>query len=209
MTKDLGAHIAAVLAENGFRKRAGLIFTVELADDILGQVGLPTATQYTRKGEIKVNPVVGLRHQLIERVVARLCGEKFHPYIPATISTPLGYLMPQDSYLASDWLFGPDEDFTAAADQMVDAIRTYGMPFLYENATLDKLTKRIGSERRERSPESYRLPVAYLLTGKYAQAAEALTRDLRSLGDRRDPAATRYRQFAEQFRTQLLPQTSK
>jgi hypothetical protein len=202
--KDLGTHIGALLAADGFRKRAGLIFTVELAEDVLGRVGLNTATKYTQKGEIQVSPILGVRHQTVERNVARLCDKKFHSYIPSTISAPLGYLMPERAW--REWLFRP-EDFTATAHEMVDRIREYGMPFLSDNATLDKTTRGIESGRRERSPESYRLSVAYFLAGKHDQAIDALDRDLCFLGDRHDAAAAGYRQFADRFRTQLMKRT--
>jgi len=48
------------LAELGFRKRAGGVFTSDLGDDVLGWLGLNTASEHV-KG-VEVAPVVGVRH---------------------------------------------------------------------------------------------------------------------------------------------------
>lgn len=88
------------LAELGFRKRAGGIFTVDLEPDVLGWLGLNRASEHQPSGSFEVNPVIGLRLQRVEREVARLTSQPFHQYIPPSASSPLGYLMPEARYRA-------------------------------------------------------------------------------------------------------------
>jgi hypothetical protein len=196
-SKELGDDVGALLSGDGFRKRAGTIFTAELGEDVLGWIGLNEATKHAQQGEIEVNPVLGLRHQELERTVARLRDDKFHSYKPATVAIPLGYLMPENAYRV--WLFRPQE-IAATAREMVDDIREHGLPFIRRHATLAGITKQLESGPAEGAMPAYRLPVAYLLAGEHDQAMAALTSELASLGDREDPAATHYRRFAERFR---------
>lgn len=88
---DVAKTCAPLLAELGFKKRAGDVFTVDLDEDVLGWLGLNRATEHRPAGEVEINPVVGVRHQVVERIVAECRGEKFHAYQPPTVSTPLGY----------------------------------------------------------------------------------------------------------------------
>src|SRR5690606_27740771 len=84
--------VRAELAGLAFEKRAGDIFTRDLTSEVLGWIGLNRATR-GRPGVLEINPVVGVRHQPIERLLAELRGEKAHPYVPPTLSVHLGYLM--------------------------------------------------------------------------------------------------------------------
>ena len=58
-----------------------------------------TASRHQAAGSVEVNPVIGIRHQAVERLVAELRHEKFHSYLPPTVSSPIGYVMP-DEYFA-------------------------------------------------------------------------------------------------------------
>ena len=83
---DVVKLVTPLLAELNFRKRAGQIFTAEITDDVLGWLGLNRATRHCPAGEVEINPVVGVRHQGVERIVAECRGEKFHAYQPPTRS---------------------------------------------------------------------------------------------------------------------------
>ena len=82
-----------VLFSVGFKKRSGgEIFTTEVAAGILGWLGLNRGLVGSNDAVIEINPVVGIRHQEIERIVAELKGVKFHGYAPPTVSVHLGYV---------------------------------------------------------------------------------------------------------------------
>ena len=70
--------IARLPALQGFRKRAGAIFTLDVTTGVLGWLGLNQASKHQPAGEFSVNPVVGARHQEVARLVANLRDDKFH-----------------------------------------------------------------------------------------------------------------------------------
>lgn len=193
--------VRAELAGLAFTKRAGDIFTRDLTSEVLGWIGLNRATR-GRPGVLEINPVVGVRHQPIERLLAELRGEKAHPYVPPTLSVHLGYLMPERAY--RPWLFPEGEDPEAEAMRMVQAIGEFGVPFMRENAALEPLvatleTSAFGiAEQRH-----YRLPVMYFLLDRKARAEEYIAERLGELRARDDLAARHYRSFAEALRQRM------
>ncbi len=193
------ADALAVLCEPleglGFHKSAGHVYTMELADGVLGWLGLNKATQHRRPGEVEVNLVVGVRHQRVQRLIAELTGEPFHEFLPPTVSTPIGYVMPAGRYTA--WLVGAagGADVT---ENLVAAVHQFGLPFMRDLVDLgnvrDAIDKRLGNDRE------YTLPVVLRLLGDEFAARAALDGAVDALGPRQDAAAARMRRFAEAFR---------
>ena len=72
-------------------KRAKDVFTRELTSKVIGWIGLNRA--FRKKDQVlEINPVVGVRNQALEKLLAALLNEEFHPFVPPTISINLGYL---------------------------------------------------------------------------------------------------------------------
>lgn len=188
------------LGDMGFKKRSGEIFTMDVADDALGWLGLNRAVG-RRDGLLEMNPVVGVRHQAIERLLAELKDQKFHSYIPPTISVHVGYLMPENRY--QPWLFGED-NVAAQADAMAEAIETFGVPFMRQHAALGALTSLMaGRDLGMLEQLLYRLPIAYHLLGEDERAIVELSAALDDLAERRDAAAERFRGFAAAFQDRV------
>lgn len=70
LVKDVIEAVRGPLGSLGLRKRAGAVFTMDIEDDVVGWLGLNTATEH-HVGAVEVHPVVGVRHQLVERLVAQ------------------------------------------------------------------------------------------------------------------------------------------
>lgn len=191
---------ASQLAGLGFRKRSGDVFTRNVTDDLLGWIGLNRAVA-RGDGILEINPVIGARHQPLERLVAELAGRPFHPYIPPTASMHVGYLMPEHRYVP--WLFARD-GVEAGVRRMVQAILDAGLPFIEQNASLDRLVATLESGGGG-VPEqtAYRLPVGYLLLGDVQRAQRSAEQSLTALGERSDPAAEAFRSFASHLRRRL------
>ena len=187
----------------GFRKRGHQIFTLDLARDVLGWIGLNTATKRRRPGEVEVNPVVGVRHTGVERLVAELRGEKPHAYVPATIATPLGYLMPERRY--NSWVITAENAHTTGAE-MIAAITEYGIPFMQSMMSLDALARALEPSSRLATEDVavYRRPVVWLLLNEHHRALATLETATAALGDRADLAAADFRRFGEALRERLL-----
>jgi hypothetical protein len=188
------------LKDLGFVKRAGGIFTSELAPGVLGWLGLNRATKHRPPGEVEINPVIGVLHQQVERVVAETLGEKVHPYQPPTVSSPLGYLTPEARYRA--WIFTP-ASAEGVAEDLAQTVRAHALPFMQSTVALPDLCRRLDEGLGFHHQIAYRRPVAWLLAGQPAHAAELLGELVARLGDRSDPAAVEFRRFAEILRGQL------
>jgi hypothetical protein len=186
------------LESMGFRKRSGRIFTVELHPDVLGWLGLNTASRHQAPGALEVNPVVGVRHQVVEHLVAELRRETFHPFQPPTVCTPLGYAMPAGRYQAWVLTQGPD---AAARASLIDAVTSYGLPFMSGLAAIESLCA--AAEQGVGFNLEYRLPVIRLLLGRTRDAQAGLDDDLSRLGVREDRAAEQLRSFAGAFSARL------
>lgn len=183
------------LGDIGFRKRSGGIFTADVAEDTLGWLGLNRASEHQPKGRFEVNPVIGVRLQRIEREVSRLQARPFHSYLPPTASRPLGYLMPQARYKA--WFFEAPDGPPEIAQDMADAIRVYGFPFIKSNALPEAIVNAFPS--RLKPPDVYRVAVALAILGRAAEATSLLHEAVRGLAAREDAAAKALRQFADAF----------
>jgi len=189
--------VRPLLAAAGFRKRTGEVFTTEVAPDVLGWLGLNTVTRHLPTGQMEVNPIVGVRHQRIEQLVAELCGEKPHAYNPPTLSVSVGYLLPERRYRC--WHLG-GSDTMAVAEDMVRTIVVHAVPFMQEMADRGELVHGLKGKFGIEGLRNYRIPVARLLGGDPAGAVEHLDHSLAKQGVRTDPAALRFRAFAEALR---------
>jgi hypothetical protein len=193
LANNLLAAVGTRLLPLGFRKRAGGIFTMELAGDVLGWLGLNRAFR-AGEGRYEVNAVVGVRHQQVERVVAEFLDERPHPYRPPTISVALGYLMPDRRY--EPWLFG-QQGLESTSDELATAIATYGLPFMQRNGALEAVAR--GLEQGLGHYGEYQLPVALALLGEIERATQMLASSVDRLGDRDDERAKELRAFARTF----------
>ena len=185
----------------GYRKRSGEIFTLDLTADAIGWLGLNKAVR-RREGVVEINPVVGVRHQVAERLLADIQREKFHPYTPPTISVHLGYLAPENKY--TPWLFDENHEPSVGVAKLAESVAVHGIPFMRANAGLEKLVQTLESSKFG-VPEqtNYRLPIVYHLVGKDDLAEDFVERQLGKLEGRNDLAARAYREFSDCFLSYL------
>jgi hypothetical protein len=188
--------VSVLLGDLGFKRRqvAG-VFTIDLGTGVLGWLGLNRATK-RHSGAVEINPVIGVRHQEVERLVAELRGDRFHQFVPPTVSRPLGQLMPDGGYAA--WLF--ESGSTAAAVELVRSVDQYGLPAMRSMNDLRELRRKIEEGWGFQHQLVYRLPVVIWLQGDAVSAIETLDASVGALGDRRDAAAEELRSFARVFR---------
>lgn len=185
----------ANLTKIGFKKRAGTVYSYAVTDDVLGFLGLNSAGNRP-SGPFEVNPVVGVRHQPLERIVAELSEKKPHGYLPPSISTPLGYLMPEARYQA--WMFDDPTSVDSIATSLGAAVVDYGMPYIREHDSLEKIVASLSATKHSAGDQvAMRLSLGFGLLGDSARARQTIEQDLGDLGDRQDLAAAYYRNFAE------------
>lgn len=194
------ANLTLRLESVGFRKRAGMVFTKDVGEDVIGWLGLNKASRHLGVGQVEVNPVVGIRHQGVERVVAELREEKFHAYQPPTVSTPLDYLMPGSRYRS--WLLGA-RDAETIADELVASVVALGLPFIESGAALSVVCRLLDQGLGFDHQLVYRRPVAWALAGDVAYSLKLVGTAEAELGDRSDAAAAELRSFVAAFRSRF------
>jgi hypothetical protein len=193
-TTDALVALRGPLERLGFRKRGGQIYTIDLGEDVLGWLGLNKASQHRSPGQVEVNPVIGVRHQQVERLVAELLAQPFHDYQPPTVSSPVGYLLPERKY--TSWLLGEGASPEAVED-LLAAVEGTALPWMRSLLGLTELREALDA-RLGHQPE-YRLPIVLALQGEHAEAASVLQKSVDQLGGRTDAAAELLRQYADAF----------
>jgi hypothetical protein len=200
--KDFVSHVFALAAEQlariGFQKRKTDIFTVALNEEVIGWLGMNKALYH--EGVLQINPVVGVRHQELESHLSALLDQKPHQYIPASLSTNVGYLMPEEKYAA--WSFQEGEDCKTLVTQMVATVDEFGRSFMEQNATLESIYNTLLNSKRGTPPDplDYRIAVASVILGKRTEAESFVDKKLREIGGRSDEAAEWFRKFATKLR---------
>jgi hypothetical protein len=185
--------LAAGLANLQFQKREAAIFTIPISNETAGWVGLNKRTEGGRTPQ--VNPVVGVRNHRLEEFVAKARAEVPHPYLPPSISIPLGYLTPQGGFKL--WDFAADSGANGIVGDLVKNIRDYALPFMHSNSKLDDVYNTIRQPRfYNREKADYYLPALDVLLDRAFSAKEFVAAKLDEISNCTDPAADRYRESA-------------
>jgi len=181
----------------GFKKGGAGLLISHVSEDVLGIVGTNTA-RGRGAGILEINAVMGVRNQRIERMLSSLMGEPFNEFVPPTLAGNIGYLSPANAYMP--FLFSPDKPITPIVQEVVLVVREYGLPFLEKVANLSNL---VGAMQTARfgipSVVEYRIPIGLFLLGERASASEFIAGKLENIGSRADPAAQRYKSFAQKL----------
>lgn len=203
--KNVFALLEEGLESLGFRKKKAR-FTLLVSEDVLGRVGLNKATTGRGRGVVEINPVIGVHNLRVGRLVAELVREEFDESGLWLAQANVGYLSPASEYVPYLFVEGTSPD--RLADQLVDAVKTYGLPFIHSNVPLPTLLETMRSARFG-SPFSrdYGIPVALYLLDRNSEAEAFLSDELAKIGARTDPAAQRFQGFASRLRERMTKLT--
>src|SRR4051794_37098328 len=147
------------------------VFTMRLERDLLGWSGHMTTR--TKDGAFEVFPKVGVRHEAIHRIADRL-RDRAEDSAP-TISTALGYLMPEGT-ANRIWRLDDEARVAEQAEDMADAIVEYGCPYMRAHVSLESLI----AELEQSVPWEYsqiRIPVALVLSDRAGDARSFVGRE--------------------------------
>jgi len=201
-TKKVLATVQGALGALGFQKRKAGMVTLSVTPNVVGSVGLNVATTGRGPGVLEINPVVGVRNQQIERFVAELVDQPFDEMVPPTLAGNIGYMSPADHYLP--FLFTEDSAVESIADQLCEAVKIYGLPFIKKNADLAILVESMKAARFAIPfVVEYRIPVGLFLLGDYAGVKKFLDPKITEIGARNDPAALLFKGFATKLYERL------
>lgn len=118
--------------------KGGIIYGLKMRPEFLMTVGLLAALR-DEPGAVTIAPVVGVRSGQVQALVDKFSGglDQVGP-MTTTVTSPLGYLMPERTYRR--WVFRSKEEASSVAEDLVSAVQEYGMTFADHNATLEQLT---------------------------------------------------------------------
>lgn len=202
------------LASIGFtRRRRRNLYRMPLDDEIEGWLGLNTDLGRDAPPMFRINPVIGVDHLGIRSLFNKWFPGRRQLDVGPVISSPLGYLMPANTF--NMWDFHPDRDNAVAIDAMVSDVRDYGITFIRSYDTLPKLVEGMQDTRYcPRDHRAFDLPIALLLLGRCDEANQAVHEELkrrRAMPESSYENSRRYIEeyveFASRIHEYLRPQT--
>jgi hypothetical protein len=186
---------AAALRAQGFvPKRRGLLLQPGADKTVSGFLGLNLAT-WELPERLLVNPVVGVRHGPLEKLLVDLAGWSAPVAVP---NRPLGYLTPRNDFV--QWEFPAGGDLAAIAADLAGSVATYGQPFIDTWSDWSYLSANIADAGGLLDVERFLvLPLIAALNGERAAAEALVQQELDRIGGSEDMYAVSYREFARKF----------
>lgn len=201
ITKTAFGLVEDRLAGLGFKKRKPGILSSPISDDTVGWVGLNKAIR-GRNGALDLNPVVGVRNQRIEQLVAELAEDALDDLIPPTVAGNVGYLSPAHRYQV--FTFSESASNDEVADRLCGAVKVHGLPFMKKMVDLRSLVETMQTTRLGMPEQlNYRIPVGLWLLQEAEKAKAFVAAKLSEIGTRTDPAALRYKSFAARLSARM------
>lgn len=186
----------AALEPRGYKHR-GRLLVRPVAAGVDGVVSFNYATDDLPPGVTLINPIIGVRHDRIERAVTELTDVS-RPDSQATIIRPLGYLMPQRTFL--QWQFDDNASQVGPVDEVVDNIVEFGEPWIDRAQDLTGLMRELEAGHSP-SWTSIKIPIVLHLMGRTTDANEWIAQHLRRVGTSDWGDAPYVRLMAERFET--------
>lgn len=193
--------IEAALVDAGFKRRKAGLLTREFDGSVIGWLGLNTRSTTSSLGIVLVNPVVGVRHQALEQLVAEGDGRRYHPYSPPTFSEPLSVISP--SVNANSFILHNNDGDDEVVRGLVDAVLGHGLRFMTALTNPLKLAAVMEPVYLRDQAAGYRYPPLLWLAGDRRGARRAVKAELRDLAHRTDVAADEQRAFLSWFSQKL------
>ena len=163
--------------EYGFeRKKTYDVFIKEVNDNLIYTIGF--GVSHGSLGVFNLNPNVAVLYKDENDIEMKLRGIKSDTpgYVGGRIGMPVGYLMPEKTYI--EWRFSKNEDVASEANKMADAIIKYGLPYLEELSDMNNLI--YGLEIGKYSDlDGTMLPVFHYLNGDINRAFECIDENIK------------------------------
>lgn len=116
----------------GWQPRAAGWFTQRIADGFLGAIEIDAASKHSKPGTATITLRVGIRDEVGEAVVSRLCDAKDRGYRQLTVDTFIGYVMTGSQM--QKWLITPD-NADMIASELTAAVEEFAEPYLRKLAS--------------------------------------------------------------------------
>jgi hypothetical protein len=110
-------------------------FAYKIDGDIRAEIGL---VHNHLRGFLSLTPYVCLRHEGVEQILRSL-NRLYSSRDSLTCSRNIGYIMPGRKF--KEWGFQDGKDWRKSAIHMANVVKRYGVPFLQENMSLERITQ--------------------------------------------------------------------
>jgi hypothetical protein len=186
---------ASVLRQYGFVvKRRGVLLQPGGNAAVTGWLGLNVGT-WSLPDVLHVNPVVGVRHVPLEKLLVELAGRKAP--VPC-VSLPLGNIMPQNYH--QQWDFPAVGDLETVAQDLAKTVAEYGQPFIDRWSDWSTYSDEIEDSGLLLEDEKHIvLPLVAEINGDRHGAELLIQRELNRIGEAPDVYSSSYRAFATKF----------
>lgn len=141
LIKAVEAAAGEVLRPLGFRKR-GLFFEIEVALGVRGLLGLP---RDARGGEARLNPMLHIHQEQLERLRAELWWQK--QYDRSSLSIHMDQVNPERPV----YVFQTPAEAPSVMAELAADVERFGLPWLARGSTLEGLLGLFEVHRRDLS----------------------------------------------------------
>jgi len=145
MPNNIQAEILSSIADRlrriGFRKRQMRNFVCDLEKGCTGFVGLNVA--HHLGGVLEINPVVGVRIDLLEDKLSELTGRDTKKLATPTLSRNIGYW--SSDYKYRTYIFSNESDINVEADRLVGELLAIGVPAIRPFCDTNKIYSEIAN----------------------------------------------------------------
>jgi len=190
---------AKYFVDRGFRRARHGILLHDLDSATCAWVGLNRARY--REGT-DISPLIGVRNQLVERVVLECCGIPDDGVSPPTIAANVGYLLPSREF--KSFLFdGSDADGDRLLEMCAEvfvAVEAYAQA----HSSLEGLANSLVSfPTQPRDNVARRLPVIWHMLGESAKAETVMCAELERAAALGGEGADEYSGFCARVRARF------
>jgi hypothetical protein len=126
LIKSIESAAMESLKSLGFEKMGWARIRI-FTDETYGWIGFNRGS-YRSENAINVNPVIGVYNIRVRKLLNSLMEWKADKYITPIVSSPLGYLMPENCY--REWYFRYGVDIIPNIKDIIDSIKRYGLPWM-------------------------------------------------------------------------------
>ncbi len=161
--KEIKEGLLELSKKIGYKKKK--YFFTKTKDDNITDALLFGLSLYRKPNHTYVDITVGVAHKNVELLYTKLTNKDKNIF-NTTISSQIGYLMPERNY--KDWEFSKGKDNTKVFDDILMAIQTYAFPYQEKMANFENLFEAY----KKREPgilhihrDRY-LPILYYLKGE-------------------------------------------
>ena len=171
METNINQVLKELCQDLGYKKK-GYLFYKQLTSEVSSTVGFNISSGQTITHR-SVAPQIGVRYETVEKLLAEIADEDWCKVFSSTISSHIGYLMPENKWI--EWDFDKScENVIPFVENLSAAIQKYAVTYYEEFASLDKIIS--FSEGLKFGSANYdlfiRLPIMHYLTGDKSKGME-------------------------------------